>query len=63
MPTASECIKKYGIDLWVKMCNTGYLDGITVVLLPTGEGDIPQRDIDIAFRAARGNQISSLEWD
>lgn len=53
----------YGEEMADKMQKTGYLDCITCVLLPSGEIDIPQRDIDIAFRAANGGRISEMEWD
>ena len=63
MPTDKEAIEIFGEDLWKKMCASGWLDGITVVLLPNGETDIPESDLLRAYRAARGGSIHPLEWD
>jgi hypothetical protein len=63
VPTWKQVIETYGEEMADKMQKTGYLDCITCVLLPSGEIDIPQRDIDIAFRAANGGRISEMEWD
>ena len=56
-------VEDYGEEMADKMQKTGYLDCITCVLLPSGEMNIPQRDIDIAFRAANGGIIGDMEWD
>jgi hypothetical protein len=63
MVTKKQVIKKYGKEMWKKMCATGWLDCITVVMLPNGETDIPERDIDIALRAVKGEYIHPEEWD
>jgi hypothetical protein len=63
MPTKKQIIEKYGKEMWDKMIETGWLDGITCRLMPDGELDIPQQDIDCAYRAATGKHISHLEWD
>lgn len=63
MPTKKQVIKKVGEEMWEKMCATGWLDGITVTLLPNGETDIPESDIDRAYRAAKGEKIGDWEWD
>jgi hypothetical protein len=63
MVTKKQVIEKYGKEMWDKMCATGWLDAITVTLLPDGDGDIPESDIDRAFRAANGKYIHPLEWD
>ena len=48
----SEAIKKYGKD-WQKMLDSGWLDGITLTMLPDGETDIPERDLERAYNAAK----------
>ena len=63
MPTEEQVIEKYGKDMWDKMVNTGWLDGITVELMPDGKTNIPQSDIDRAYRAANGKYVSHLEMD
>lgn len=63
MTTKAQAIKKYGQKTWDKMCATGWLDGITVTLLSNGEMDIPESDIDRAYRASQGHYIHSEEWD
>ena len=57
----SEAINKYG-KYWKKMIDSGWLTGITVSIVD-GEMDIPERDLDVAFRAAKGEKINHLEWD
>jgi len=44
-----------------KMIATGLLDAITCVMLPSGEADIPECDIDRALRAAQGKPV--FDWD
>ena len=63
MPTADQVIKKVGKKMWDKMCATGWLDGITVSLNPDGTTDIPESDIERAYRAAHGERITAWEWD
>jgi hypothetical protein len=63
MPTKKEVIKKVGKPMWDKMVATTWLDGITVTMNENGEMDIPQSDIDRAYRAANGGNIHPLEWD
>jgi hypothetical protein len=63
MPTKAQVIEKYGIDMWNKMAATGWLDGITCQVLPDGSINIPQRDINCAYRAATGEFVSDAEWD
>jgi len=58
----SEAKKKFGKSMWDKMLKTGYLTGITVSA-KDGEMDIPESDLSIAFRAAKGERINNLEWD
>lgn len=55
--------KKYGKRLANKMKKSEYLQGITVIAGPNGEADIPERDIDLAYRDVMGKKIHPLEWD
>jgi len=57
-----EAEEKYGIEMLVKMRKTGYLDGITVTMNKGGV-DIPERDYEIAYKAAKGEYINPFEWD
>ena len=63
MPTKEEVIKKYGKRMWDAMVKTGWLDGITCTINPDGSIDIPESDIDRAYRSANGIHISAEEWD
>lgn len=63
MPTKEQVIEKVGIEMWEKMCKTGWLDGITCHFNKDGTIEIPQSDIDRAYRAANGERILSHEWD
>ncbi|MFA5409186.1 MAG: hypothetical protein WC343_10500 [Bacilli bacterium] len=63
MPTWKQVIETYGEEMAAKMRDNEWLDCITCTILPSGEIDIPQRDIDIAFRAANGGIIGDMEWD
>ncbi len=63
MPTKEHIIEKYGQNTWDAMFKTGFLTGVTCVITPDGKLDIPQRDIDIAYRAVKGERISWREWD
>lgn len=63
MPTKKQVIEQYGQATWDRMCETTWLDGITVKILPNGEHDIPESDISRAYRAVKGEKIDELEWD
>jgi hypothetical protein len=63
MPTAEQVIKKVGQKMWDRMCATGWLDGITLSLNADGTVEIPESDIDRAYRAAHGEKISDWGWD
>jgi hypothetical protein len=63
MPTYKQALDKYGAEMMKKMDRTGFLDGITCVLNKDGSIEIPQRDLDIAYRAAKGEEIDLEEWD
>ena len=45
MPTKEQVIEKYGKELWDKMTETGWLDGITISITPDGKMNIPQSAI------------------
>lgn len=61
MVTWKQVIERHGQEMADRMVATGLLDGITCVMLPSGEGDIPQCDIDRALRAVRGQPVP--DWD
>ena len=64
MPTKQQVIEKYGPEMWdAAMCKTGWLDGITYTANPDGTIEIPESDIDRAYRSANGIRISTEEWD
>jgi hypothetical protein len=63
MPTWKQVVEKYGQEMSDKMADTGLLDAITCVMTPAGEADIPQCDIDLAYRAANGGEIRGWDWD
>lgn len=45
------------------MVRTSWLDGITCTITPDGKIDIPQNDIDLAYKAVKGKYINPFEWD
>lgn len=57
-----EVEQKYGKTLAKKMKKSQYLDGITVTMRD-GEMDIPERDIDLAYRDVKKRYIHPEEWD
>lgn len=63
MPTWSQVEARYGRNMAKVMKKCPYLCGITVCMLPDGEIEIPEHDIDIAYRWARGEEIGIEEWD
>jgi hypothetical protein len=58
----SDAIRLYGKKSWAKMLKTGYLDGITVTLTD-GEDDIPESDLNRAYRASKVERLHPLDWD
>ena len=58
----SEVEKKYGKEMADIMKTSQFLECITVTLRD-GEMDIPERDIDLAFRDVNGIAIGPEEWD
>lgn len=63
MPTWKDVEKKYGKRMADRMRKSQYLECITVTRLPNGEIDIPERDIDLAFRDVNKKYIHPSEWD
>ena len=63
MVTWNEVIEKYGEDMASKMKKSVYLQCITVQMNENGEVDIPERDINLAFRDVTGGKIEHWEWD
>jgi hypothetical protein len=61
MVTWKQVIERHGEEMAEKMIATGLLDAITCVMLPSGEADIPECDIDRALRAVRGLPVP--DWD
>ncbi len=56
MVTWKQVIEKCGQEMADEMIATGLLDGITVTRNPSGEFDIPERDIVRAYHAALGQR-------
>lgn len=63
MPTWEQVVERYGKDVAEKIKQSGWLDGITCYMNEEGVAVIPQRDIDVALKAIRGEEIGDLEWD
>ena len=56
MPTWKQIVEKYGVEMATKMGDSGWLDNVMCTVLPSGEIDIPQRDIDLAFKSVNENE-------
>lgn len=63
MVTEKQIIEKYGEVLGKKILSNRFMQGITVRILPNGEHDIPQRDIDVALKDINGRKIEEWELD
>ena len=61
--TPKEAEKKYGKRLWNKIKRSKWMDGITVSLNENGETDIPECDIERAYRDVTNQKTYSLDWD
>lgn len=55
--------EQYGMDMANRMKNSKMLTGITVTIQDDGEFDIPERDIELAYRDVTGGYIHPFEWD
>lgn len=62
MPTMKQLEKKYGKEVTERMKKSGWFDGITVKILPDGNHDIPQEDVDRALKAICGRE-PVYDWD
>lgn len=60
--TDEEARVRYGEQMFDKMLATGYLDAITVCM-KDGVVYTPERDFELAYRAAQGKPIHPEEWD
>ena len=59
-----EIIKKYGRRNWDKMKKSEWLMSITVSLNDDGSVDIPERDIELAYKdKILKKKIGVEEWD
>jgi hypothetical protein len=57
MPTWKEVVEIYGVEIAEKIQQSGRLDGITCYMNEEGVAVIPQRDIDVALKAIRGEVL------
>lgn len=57
----SEAIRKYGEETYRRMGK--FMNGITVSQDKDGEIDIPERDLEQAYRQLHGGRIHPFEWD
>ena len=57
----STVIKKYGKEMAKKMKKSQYLRGITLTMYPDGETNIPESDIERAWKDVMGYPIYG--WD
>jgi hypothetical protein len=56
----SDAVKKYGQRMFKKMSK--HLIGITVVI-QDGEEDIPESDLELAYKIVNKKPVHPLEWD
>lgn len=59
----SEVESRYGKRIANKMKHSKYLRGITITLRDDGRMDIPEHDINLAYKDVTGKRIHPLEWD
>ena len=59
----AEVEEKYGKPLADKMKQSNWLEGITLTMRDTGETEIPESDIDNAYRDVTGKRIEDWMWD
>jgi hypothetical protein len=57
----TEAIRKYGEETYQKMSK--FMGVITVSLDENGEVDIPERDLELAYKQLHGYKMHSFEWD
>jgi hypothetical protein len=56
----SDAIKKYGKSMFKKMDK--HLVGITITVTD-GEEDIPESDLELAYKVVKGKKVHPFEWD
>lgn len=56
-----EAIERYEKQTWKKMQK--FMDGNTVGVTEKGELDYYDWDLELAFRASKGNKLSRVDWD
>ena len=56
-------IKTYGYHTWQAMKTSTYLDGITCRMTKDGKMDIPERDLENAYKDIQGLKVHWWEWD
>lgn len=59
----SDVKKKYGKETADKIRKSPVLRGITVSLREDGKVDIPERDIELAYKDIMGKPIQPWGWD
>ena len=57
----SDAIKKYGKEIYKKMGK--FMKDITVSWDKDGETNIPERDLELAYKQLHGYKMNSFEWD
>lgn len=58
-----EVTKKYGKEMADRIKKSPFLRGVTVELREDGKTDIPERDIELAYKEIMGKPIQPWEWD
>jgi hypothetical protein len=56
-----EAIKKYGEENYRRMCE--FMEAITVSVDEDGKIDIPERDLELAYKQVHGYKMHPFEWD
>ena len=56
----SAAIKEYGKKMFSKMQK--YLEGITIAIID-GEENIPESDLERAYKQVKGKHVNEFEWD
>ena len=58
-----EVENKYGKEIADKIKKSPFLRDVTVELREDGKVDIPERDIELAYKDITGKPIQPWEWD
>jgi hypothetical protein len=59
----SEVEEKYGKEIADKIKKNRMLRGITITITKNGEPDIPNIDIELAYKDVMGLPMHPMEWD